>query len=371
MAVRLDTGSKLMGQKSVLFVTRKWAPAMGGMETYCLRLTEELAKTQQLEIVALPGNADGSPPSAAALLAFPFTILRRWLARREAPDVLHIGDMALWPAGLLARKRSRVILSAHGTDVSYPRRGGVKGRLYGAYLNLGSKLLSDARIIANSRATEAACHENGWTRTTVVALATDISRAVSTGTPTRTILFAGRLVRRKGLRWFVEHVLDRLPPDITLEVAGTRWDAAEDAALKHPRVRYLGRLGPDALTDAYGAALCVVLPNLELPNGEFEGFGLIACEAAAAGGVLLAANCGGLVEAVIDGETGYLLPSGDADAWVGKITDLNDWSTAERNRFIGRSISASAAHYTWGRVVQETAALYSEEFNQNTQGAAE
>lgn len=360
-----------MRQKSVLFVTRKWAPAMGGIETYCLRLTEELAKTHQLEIVALAGNADGSPPSAAALLAFPFTILRQWLARGEAPDVLHIGDMALWPAGLLAGKRSRVILSAHGTDVSYPRRGGIKGRLYGAYLKLGSKLLPDARIIANSRATEAACHENGWNRTAVVALATDISRPIPAGTPRRTILFAGRLVRRKGLRWFVENVLDRLPSDITLEVAGTRWDPAEDAALDHPRVRYLGRLGPEALADAYGAALCVVLPNLELPNGEFEGFGLIACEAAAAGGVVLAANCGGLTEAVINGETGYLLPSGHADAWVAKITGLNIWSTAERAQFIGRSISAGAAYYTWGRVVRETAALYGEEFNQNTQRAAE
>nr|WP_232844178.1 glycosyltransferase family 4 protein [Allopontixanthobacter sediminis] len=352
-----------------MFVTRKWAPAMGGMETYCLRLTEELAKTHRLEIAALPGNADGSPPSAVALLWFPFKVLRQWMALSDAPDVIHVADMALWPAGLLARKRNRVILSAHGTDVSYPRRGGIRGRLYGAYLKLGSKLLPDARVIANSSATEAACHENGWQRTAIVALATDISRITPSSPPRRTILFAGRLVRRKGLRWFVENVLDRLPAHITLEVAGTRWDAAEETALDHRRVRYLGKLDPEGLAEAYGAALCVVLPNLELANGEFEGFGLIACEAASAGGIVLAADCGGLSEAVIGGETGFLLPSGDADAWADKIADLNAWSPEARAGFIGRSIAASATYYSWGRVVRETAALYRNEFEPTTQRA--
>lgn len=344
--------------RTILFVTRKWAPAMGGMETYCHRLTDELAKNHQLGIIALPGNADGSPPSATSLLAFPFTILRRWFGLNEAPDILHIADMALWPIGLLAGKRTDVVLSAHGTDVSYPRRGGIKGSLYGAYLRLGSKLLSRAKVIANSAATEAACHENGWRRTSIVALATDIARPAPIKPPRHTILFAGRLVRRKGLRWFVENVLDQLPPDITLEVAGTRWDPTEDAALEHPRVHYLGRLAPEALADAYAASLCVVLPNLELPNGEFEGFGLIACEASAAGGVVLAAACGGLTEAVIDGETGFLLGPSKADQWQNAIAKVADWNADQRARFISHAIEISRTHFCWERVMQDTLTVY-------------
>lgn len=345
---------------SILFVTRKWAPAMGGMEAYCHRLTDELAKHHTVEIIALPGKADGSPPSAASLLGFPFTILRRWLARSSAPDVLHIADMALWPVGLLAGKRTQVVLSAHGTDVSYPRRGGIKGSLYGAYLRLGSRLLASAKVIANSAATEAALHENGWHRTSIVALATDINRPPPIQPPRRTILFAGRLVRRKGLSWFVENILDDLPADITLEVAGTRWDPAEDAALTHPRVHYLGRLGPDALADAYAASLCVILPNLELPNGEFEGFGLIACEASAAGGVVLAANCGGLTEAVIDGETGYLLPSGAQDAWVTKICDIANFPALFRAKFTAQSSAKAQEYFAWPRVAAQTEKYYSD-----------
>ncbi len=350
-----------MHRQTIVFVTRKWAPAMGGMETYCQRLTDELAKTHSLEIIALQGNSDGSPPSPGSLLAFPFTILRRWLARRQTADILHIGDMALWPVGLLAGRRTQIVLSAHGTDVSYPRRGGVKGSLYGAYLRLGSKILRRAKVLANSAATENALHENGWRRTTIVALATDIARPAPANPPRRSILFAGRLVRRKGLKWFVENVLDNLPADITLEVAGTRWDPAENAALEHPRVRYLGRLGTDALADAYAASLCVVLPNLELPNGEFEGFGLIACEAAAAGGIVLAADCGGLTEAVIEGETGHLLPSGSAAVWAGSIAEIADLSPRARAEFITNASAKAQKYYAWPRVAQQTIELYSED----------
>ncbi|WP_336986960.1 glycosyltransferase family 4 protein [Altererythrobacter aquiaggeris] len=342
----------------IVFVTRKWAPAMGGMETYCHRLTEELAKTHQVDVIALPGQADGSPPRALSLLGFPFTILRRWFARNTAPDILHIADMALWPAGLLAPRKTRLVISAHGTDVSYSRRGGIKGRLYGAYLCTGARLLGGTRAIANSGATTAALHEHGWHNTAIVALATDVSGAAPCSAPGRNLLFAGRLVERKGLHWFTENVLGRLPGDIALDVAGTRWDPAEESALEHPRVNFLGRLDANDLQRAYANALAVILPNIELANGEFEGFGLIACEASAAGGIVLAANCGGLPEAVIDGETGFLIESGNAQAWASHITEIAGWPDETRQNFIQNAADCARTQFSWGRVARETAAHY-------------
>ena len=155
----------------VMFITRKWPPAVGGMETWSQKMAEELPRIGPVEIVALPGRADGRPPSLARLLTFPFTILRR-LLRVRRPSVIHLGDMALWPIGLLGR---RVVISAHGTDVAYHRRGGIKARLYGAYLRLGAKLLHRARVVANSAATAAAAAETGWRDAAVVPLATDIA----------------------------------------------------------------------------------------------------------------------------------------------------------------------------------------------------
>ena len=54
----------------LIFVTRKWPPAMGGMETYCFKLVEELRKRHAVELVALPGAADGSVPGAGQLVRF-------------------------------------------------------------------------------------------------------------------------------------------------------------------------------------------------------------------------------------------------------------------------------------------------------------
>lgn len=351
-----------MASSRILFVTRKWAPAIGGMETYSHRLTEELGRIEPVQTVALPGRDDGSPPGVGALLRFPFTVLRQWFERDLAPDVLHLGDMAIWPLGLLARLFApgrAIILSAHGTDVSYSARGGFLGTAYGLYQRLGAKLLGKrARVLANSDATATAARSLGWRVDAVIPLATDFRPAKAKPAGSREILFAGRLVQRKGCGWFVREVLPLLPRDITLAIAGTGWDSGENFVLDDPRVRYLGGLDQTELACAYGQALCVIVPNIELANGEFEGFGLVAPEAAAAGGIVLAAATGGLVSAVRDGETGFLLPPGDAQAWRAKIEEVASWDSDTRTRFVAEAADRARKHYSWPRVAQETYAAY-------------
>jgi glycosyltransferase involved in cell wall biosynthesis len=351
----MDLSETAATDAPILFVTRKWAPATGGMETYSLRLTEALG--DRAEVIALPGRANGMPPGTGALLAFPFTILRRYLARRT-PQVLHAGDMALWPVGLLAGRHATVALSAHGTDVAYHRRGGLKGGLYGLYLCLGARMLRKATVIANSRATAEVLGETGWRNVIVVPLATDMAGSPSDGRHDGKILFAGRLIERKGCGWFIRNVLSLLPETIALQVAGTKWDSREAIALEDPRVEYLGTLDGPALAQAYRNALCVVVPNIETATGEYEGFGLVAAEAAAAGGLVLAADHGGLTDAVIDGETGMLVKSGDATAWRDAIAKISGWSREERQAFLWRAQSTAVERYSWTRVARETVAAY-------------
>ncbi len=347
-----------MAEPAILFITRKWAPATGGMETYCLRLTEAIARRQPVETIALRGQDNGMPPSAIALLLFPFTVIARVVSRTSRPEVVHLGDLAIWPLGLLFSRQTRLVISVHGTDVSYPRRGGIRGRLYGAYLKLGAKLLSRARVIANSRATATALQETGWTADTVVPLATDL-QAPEKASPMRdTILFAGRLTKRKGCGWFIANVLPHLPEGLTLRIAGTEWDAEESALLDHPRVEFLGPQEQQQLSELYAAALCVVVPNIDIANGEFEGFGLVAPEAASCGGLVLAANNSGLVDAVRDGETGFLVESGNAASWIAKISEIAGWDEARRTAFIAASKAAARDYYSWDRVAEQTLAVY-------------
>jgi len=100
------------------------------------------------------------------------------------------------------------------------------------------------------------------------------------------------------------------------------------------------------------------VPNIEPENGEYEGFGLIAPEAASAGGIVLASASGGLTDAVRDCETGFLIPPGDASAWVSKIAEVLEWDAEERADFIANSQNVAQSHYAWSRVAEQTAQVY-------------
>jgi glycosyltransferase involved in cell wall biosynthesis len=346
---------------SVLFITRKWYPAVGGMETYSVRLAEALEAFAGVEVLALPGRVNGAPPTMLALFSFMARACLQLLSQRRPAAVVHLGDMVLWPLGLAAMARSRTtrtVLSAHGTDVAFHRRGGLKGSAYAAYLRLGATLLGKAKVIANSAATKDITAETGWKSIEVIALATDIAGPAPTGGHDGSLLFAGRLVERKGCAWFIRNVLPLLPERICLKVAGTKWDEDESRALENPRVEFLGSLHGEALIDAYRQALCVVVPNIELKSGEFEGFGLVATEAAAAGGVVLAARTGGLVQAVDEGTTGILVAPGDPVAWAEAVGEVAAWDIARRRDFLARSMSRCREHYSWRRVAEATYRAY-------------
>ena len=346
---------------SVLYITRKWPPAMGGMETYSVELVSELSQDAHVEVISLAGKPDGSPPSFLALCGFAVHTFARTFRLKQVPDVVHIGDMASWPlalAGWLRRPSPTIVISAHGTDVSYHRRGGIKGNLYALYLKIGAKLLRHSRVISNSAATAAAALENGWKTDAVIPLGTrntpqDGPAGIDPG-----LLFAGRLVERKGFRWFAENVLPLLPGDIGIKVAGTVWDEKEGLALEDPRVTFLGPLPADQLNAAYRSALAVIIPNIEPKSGEFEGFGLVAPEAAVAGGVVIAARTGGLIEAVMDGETGFLVEAGSAEAWRDRLAEVAAWDTEKRDRFTTNASRAAQSHYDWRRVADEVMGVY-------------
>jgi len=72
------------------------------------------------------------------------------------------------------------------------------------------------------------------------------------------------------------------------------------------QVTFLGALNDAALPGLYAAADIFVMPN-RTDGVDFEGFGIVFLEAAAAGLPCIAGNSGGAPEAILDGETGLLV----------------------------------------------------------------
>ncbi|WP_165613216.1 glycosyltransferase family 4 protein [Desulfofundulus thermosubterraneus] len=356
--------SKNKKKLRVIFITRKWPPAVGGMETYSVELVNELKQHTDLLVKSLPGRSDGQPPSILALFRF-FLSATALIAIGRRVDVVHIGDLVLWPLALIARifqPHARIIATAYGLDIVYGLRKGLLPRIYRLYLAVCVRFCRHfLRIIAISHATAALCRGAGFSDVVVVPLGV---RSVPVGevmdvNPDRYVLFVGRLVRRKGVSWFIRNVLPRLDQDITLKIAGTCWDRTEwEAITSDPRVEFLGVVSNKDLVHLRRKALVVIMPNVDTGGLDFEGFGLTALEAAADGGVLLVSGIDGIVDAVVDGRTGFLLPPGNADAWVKKITEIAGWSVEQRRAFIAVAHETVIRDFSWERVARETLAAY-------------
>jgi glycosyltransferase involved in cell wall biosynthesis len=351
---------------NVLFVTRKWPPAIGGMETYSAELVRELEHLVDLSVLALPGKERGGRPSLLALFLFLIRVGSRLVAARGKYDVVHFGDMALFALARWNRMVSpstRNVLSLHGLDTVYHRRRGALPWLYGRLIAWAAASDCVDMYVANSRATQGALAESGIGPAAVVPLGARIGadkRRTGTDRPDGYVLFLGRIMRRKGPGWFAEHVVDRLPDGVRFKVLGTVWEQDElDRIAASARCDFLGKLEKDEERDLCEKAIAVVLPNRENRSGQdIEGFGLVAVETAALGVPVVGADTEGLRDSILDGVTGFLVEPGNAAAWARKIAEIHAWSPADRRRFIDRSLEAVEKRFSWRRVARDMREIY-------------
>lgn len=79
-------------------------------------------------------------------------------------------------------------------------------------------------------------------------------------------------------------------------------------------VTFLGKIPSDELMEYYRVCdLFVMMSREDLKTPNVEGFGLVYLEAAACGKASLAGNSGGIPDAVIDGQTGWLCDPNDSN----------------------------------------------------------
>ena len=111
------------------------------------------------------------------------------------------------------------------------------------------------------------------------------------------------------------------------------------------RTHLLGAVSDAEREDLLRGADLFIQANVRVP-GDMEGFGLVTIEAAVRGTPVLASGIEGIRDAVIDGETGTLLPTQDPDRWI----EATSAAVADAD---GRA--------EWGRRAREAAsAVYSE-----------
>lgn len=116
-------------------------------------------------------------------------------------------------------------------------------------------------------------------------------------------------------------LLQILPTAPTLVLAGKTlpgpdvWRLAESLGVAD-RIRTYRNLPEQDLAELYRNASLFVL------SSDDEGLGIVLLEAMASGVPVVATRCGGPETAVVDGETGYLVPVGDPDALAIRMRDV-------------------------------------------------
>ena len=188
------------------------------------------------------------------------------------------------------------------------------------------------------------------------------TRASASNGPLHRLLMVGRLVPRKGLDDAVRALA--AVPGAQLEIAGgpDLSELADDegaravmAAARNAgvasRVTLLGRVARPDMPELIRSADLVVCPPW------YEPFGIVPVEAMACGRPVVATAVGGMLDTVVDGQTGLLVPPRHPAALAAAIRRLLD-DPACRQRMGQAGRRRAVQRYGWWRVGEDTAASY-------------
>lgn len=332
----------------LLCITRKFPPQVGGMENFSyqlfLGLARENTQTKQLTL---------GKKQIHLLWYFPYLIFYVMFCARKY-DVMYLSDGLMCFLGNVARvfaPKTKRVVTIHGLDVTY------SNKLYQLYLKLFFKRSFD-KYICDSEYTQEVVASFGNLDTKVVKLGINVDKFdgieknpaeveeyIEDTTKPLLCLTVGRLVRRKGVLWFLRNVMPQLmEAHVKYIVAGDGPDREEiektvEELHLGEKVKICGRVPDDILNQLYLNADVFVMPNISVEN-DVEGFGLVALEGSLSGAVVVASGIEGIKDAITDGKNGILMESGNGKAYVDKILEI------EKNREAYKSLGQEFSVYT-------------------------
>ena len=347
-------------------VTSSFLPGHGGIESYLAELCGSLAP--RVAVLA-PPRRDGKElprdlgyPTIAGpnSMLWPGRSVERAVldeAARLSTDKVLFGTP--WPLALLGpRLRSaglRYAAIIHGAELLVPGAVPVVRKRLAHALSQADLLLpvSDYTASATARLLEKA----GLSVPSMARLRArvDLSRfrpdidadkvrsRLGLSHEAKVILSFGRLVERKGVHRMIEAMpeISRRVPEAVYVVGGT---GPEEKRLRRladktaARVVFAGRVPEGDAPALYATAEVFSLPVVDRWFGlEIEGLGVVLLEAAACETPCVTGRSGGTPEAVLDGETGYVVDASDPSQLVERtVALLSDPNEAARMGGAGR-----------------------------------
>jgi glycosyltransferase involved in cell wall biosynthesis len=328
------------------------------METAAYRLYTALAAQNDVQLVKWGGSNKLLPIVYPGLLAQAL-----WHGLMRKPDVIYLQDGIMAPLGWIVQGvlRRPTVMTIHGMEVTY--RNALYRHMVTPYIGRATRLVAVSN--ETTRTVEQklpgthpevifnGLYDNFYDprprKEHLTIIAHEAGVPLEDLSKRKLLYTNGRLVTRKGVLWFIQHVMPGLPDNTLYLVSGDGPDREHmQAAIARlhleDRVKLLGRVPDEVRQALYNAADIFLMPNIPVA-GDMEGFGLVALEASSCGCMVLAAKLEGIPDAIIDGQNGRLLEPQNASAWAHAVT----------GELKARSLSAGAArrftlrNYSWQR----------------------
>jgi glycosyltransferase involved in cell wall biosynthesis len=294
-------------------------------------------------------------------LTFNFTVwrnLRRWCAEHRIDAVLDDSNKIAFFAPWTCDRP--VVLQLHHLfgravfrETAWP---------LALYVLLFEKLMPlcyrDTPVLTGSESSRQELLHKGFRNVTIAPEGVDPAGCRIENPPARDpslLLYVGRVKRYKGLDTLLRTLalLRARRPGVRLVVAGSGDDVPRLRALAATlgiadAVELAGFVSARRKAELYHEAAVV------LNSSRKEGWGLTSIEGNACGTPVVATNVPGLCDSVRDGETGFLVPFGDAPAFAAAVERLLDdgalWQSFSEN---GRRWAAA---HTWEPAYEVTRA---------------
>lgn len=368
----------------VLLVTNDFPPRPGGIQSFLHGLVSRLPAD---DVVVYTSRWRGWEEWDATQ---PYRIVREdtsvllptpGVRRRAAALLAEQGCDAVWfgaaaPLGLLASSlrstgAGRVVATTHGHEVGWAMAPGARQVL--RHIASSVDVLTYLGEYTRGRLA-AAVGESNATKLERLTPGVDTSMfrpglggevRSSLGLTDRPVaVCVSRLMPRKGQDVLVEALplVQQSVPDAALLLVGGGPSRAriEQLVAKHglaDSVVLTGSVPWTELPAYYGAGDVFAMPcRTRLAGADVEGLGIVYLEAAACGLPVIAGNSGGAPDALLDGETGYVVDGRSTDAVADALIGLlADRATAAAMGDRGRTWVS--ANWSWPRSIERLQSL--------------
>ena len=305
------------------------------------------------------------------------------LVREHRIDLVH----AHWilPNGWIASRVARAtgvpfVSTLHGTDVYIAEKNAVTRRMAASALAAAGHVTSCSSDLRSRLLAVAGAPEGSPTaaKVSLVANGTDLPPAAAVGPEAamaarralglpedgRIVAAVGRMVDKKGFRYLLEAApaILRDRPDVRL-VLGGQGDLLEEHRAQASssgvgdRILFPGGLSHPRVLELLAAAEVFAMPSVRDAAGNIDGLPVVVLEAMAAGTPVVATDLAGMPLAVVDGETGLLVPEKDPQALARAIGRLLD--DPARARTLGEAGRARVeAELTWKSIARVHDGIY-------------